>query len=77
MNSDFFVIRFEDKTYLRGQFESYDNAKAWATKYLESYPRPTKVSIFHHVAELSSKLTIVNTTDIRDNPALQHRLETV
>jgi hypothetical protein len=77
MNSDFFVVRFEDKSYLHRQFESYDDAKAWSTKYLESYPRPTKVSIFHHVAELSSKLTIVNTTDASGATVNHHRLETV
>ena len=61
--NDYFIIRFEDKSYLYKQFVSYDEAKAWASNYLESYPRPTKVNIFHHVAELSSKLTIVNTTE--------------
>jgi hypothetical protein len=61
--NDFFVIRFEDMSYLKRQFKSYDDAKAWATNYLENFPRATKVNIFHHVAELSSKLTIVNTTE--------------
>jgi len=63
--SEFFIIRFEDNSYLRKEFESYDVAKTWATNYLENFPRPTKVAILRNVVELSSKMTVINTTETR------------
>jgi hypothetical protein len=62
---DFFMVMFDDGSMLRRKFDSYEDAKGWSVKYLENFPRPSKVTIVRNVVELSSKLVIVNTTETR------------